>query len=231
MRAGFASARRRAYGECICGHCLAVETELDCDALDDDDYVLNVRGCSQIIVHDDGVDASEIITAAAGLVPRLAIRPTSSQFGSAGVASHRTDDDRRVETREQPGILSGAKFFGVANHAESDPWPPDCHPWTVVQRKKGVNFAAPTGSASTLPTAPSATPSPILSSSPAAVGPIFPPLILSTTIPSIPTSGVTSLTYIKGAPTTMIKKEAETKVEMSVPPLLPLQAEVRELLD
>ena len=74
--------------------------------------MLDVRGLSQIIVHDGEADASEMITAAAGLVPPVAqFAPTSSQFGSAEVASHRSDDDRRVETRGRPSIISGPRNF------------------------------------------------------------------------------------------------------------------------
>ena len=62
---------------------------------------------------------------------------------------------------------------------------------------------------------------------PTAVGPIFPHLLLSIVIPSIPSSGMTSFSYIKDAPPTINQKEAEIKVEVPVPP----PAEVDEFLD
>ena len=130
-----------------------------------------------------------------------------------------------------PSFVSGTKFFGFTDRAEPDPWSEDRDPWTVVQRKKGVNSAAPTGSASTFPTAPSATPSPSLSCSPTAIGPIFPPLFSSAAIPSISSSGVTSFTSIKDAPTTINTNEAEIKVEVSVPPFVPPPADVDGLVD
>ena len=186
------------YGECICADCLPVETELDYDALDDD-YVLDVRGFSQIMVHDDGIDASEIITAAAVLVPPVAqFASTSSQFWSAEAAFHRTDDDRRVETREHPRLLSGVKFFGRVDIAEPDPWLHSRVPWTTVQRKKSLNSSAPTSSAPTFPTVTLAPVPSVPSSSPTAVGPIFHPLLLASATSSIPTSGFTSIrTYNK----------------------------------
>ena len=89
------------------------DTELDCGALDDD-YILDVRGFKQTIVREDGVDASEIIMAAARLVPPVEHFATfSSQFGAPEVAFRRTNDDRRVETRDQPGLICGAKLFGT----------------------------------------------------------------------------------------------------------------------
>ena len=65
------------FGECNGRDCLAVEADLGCDGLGEDDYVFYVHSFSQIIVHDGDADTSEMITAAAGLVlPCCASRPS-----------------------------------------------------------------------------------------------------------------------------------------------------------
>jgi len=151
------------FGECICEECMTLDTERDCDVLEDEDWVLDARGFKEIIVHDDGIDASEIITAAIGLVPPVSqFAHPANQHGSAEVASHRTDDDRHVETRWPTSLVSaplvsGAKYFG-SNIDEQDPWSGDQDPWTTVERKrKSVEFTTPGTSSG--PTAASVFPS------------------------------------------------------------------------
>ena len=77
------------FGEGICGDCLTLAAESGRSALDgDEDYVLDARGFNHIIVHDDGIDGSEIISTAVGLVPPVhSFARTAFQHGSAEVAS------------------------------------------------------------------------------------------------------------------------------------------------
>ena len=88
------------YGECICSECAATDSDRACDGLTADDWVMDVRVFNATRSEEDEFDDSEIVVAAAGLVPPLAqfATPTRSS-GSAEDASHRSDDGRRAETR------------------------------------------------------------------------------------------------------------------------------------
>ena len=206
---------------------MVLETDLGCHVLnEDEDYVLDVRGFRQIIVHDDGVDASEIISAAVGLVP-----PVDQFYGSAEVAIHRTDGTGHVETHRPPSVvsaplISGARYFGTGA-TEPDPWSDDRDPWTTVQRKKkfvesstpgitsgptlATGFPSSSSGPSTafLPSAPT--------TSPVATGPIFPAPLLAFATPSTYTPGNTYFTHIKGIHTSEKWKEAKQQVLTSVP--------------
>ena len=196
------------FGECICEECMTLDTERDCDVLEDEDWVLDARGFKEIIVHDDGIDASEIITAAIGLVPPVSqfAHPTT-QYGSAEVASHRTEDDRHVETRWPTSLVSaplvsGAKYFG-SNSDEQDPWSGDQDPWTTVERKrKGFPSSSAGPSTASLPPASTASDA----------GPTFPPPLTASAAPLTYTSGITSFIHTKGVQTADPITEAKQKV-------------------
>ena len=83
------------FAECFCDNCALPDRA--CDGLTADDWVLDVRGFNATGSEDNEFDASEIISAAVGLVPPLEHFVTVKRYGASRVVFPPADESDATE--------------------------------------------------------------------------------------------------------------------------------------